>query len=68
LTLLIATCGCAEMHRPLLGTRVHRFTVKDTTLVHCSILMDVNQQQLAHDAIEVCRDEISEPGSKMPKK
>jgi len=60
---LLFTTGCAEMnwHRPILGTRVHRFSAGGKDFVHCSILMDAGQPQLAHDAIEVCRDEVGQP-------
>lgn len=65
--LVCATCGCG-LHHPLLGTRVHRFTVGGVNLVHCSILIDTAQTQMAHDALEVCRDEIAVPVAPSPQK
>lgn len=57
--LLLSTVGCADLHhRQLLGARVHSFTVGGIEMVHCSILMDKAKPQQAHDAIEVCRDEL----------
>lgn len=56
--LALLTAGCEHFHRPLLGARVHRFTVGGTNFVHCSILIDQAQTQLAHDSIQVCTDEI----------
>lgn len=62
------TSGCARLHHPLLGTRVHRFSVAGVNFVHCSILIDQAQPQLAHDAIEVCRDEVQTPAAPAPYK
>lgn len=57
--LTLLTTGCAGLRdRQLLGARVHSFTVGGKQLVHCSILMDKAKLQQAHDAIEVCRDEL----------
>lgn len=57
--LTLLTASCAGLHnRQLLGARVHSFTVGGKELVHCSILMDKAKLQQAHDAIEVCRDEL----------
>lgn len=64
---LCAGTGCA-LHHPLLGTRVHRFSLGGVNLVHCSILIDTSQTQMAHDAIEVCRDEIQAPPPVSPHK
>ena len=58
LLLLVFTSGCAELHQYVLGARVHTVTVKGVELIHCSVVMDRNQPQLAHDALEVCRDAI----------
>lgn len=53
------TIGCGELHhRQLLGARVHSFNVGGIDFVHCSILIDRAKPQQAHDAIEVCRDEV----------
>ena len=57
--LALSTVGCAGLHhRQLLGARVHSFNVGGIEMVHCSILMDKAKPQQAHDAIEVCRDEL----------
>ena len=55
--LVIPTFGCMFQHR-LLGTRVHRFNAAGINFVHCSILMDQAQPQMAKDAIAVCQDEV----------
>ena len=63
--LALANLGCGMgFHRHLLGTRVHRFQAGGIQFVHCSILMDRSEPQLAHDAIAVCRDEVEAPPHK----
>jgi hypothetical protein len=57
---LAASCGCAELHRPALGTRVRQFQVHGRPLVHCSILMDPSKPEQSHDAIEVCQDALGQ--------
>lgn len=59
--------GCAELHEHALGTRVHSFNARGVDYVHCSILMDRAKPQLAHDSIEMCRDEVSQPASPQKK-
>ena len=56
--LVAITTGCAELHERALGTRVQRLNVKGVEYIHCSIVMNKAKPQQAHDALEVCRDEI----------
>lgn len=58
LALMLLTGGCAELHRRGLGTRVHSFSAGGRDYVHCSILVDQAQPQMAHDALQVCEDGI----------
>lgn len=59
IALAITCTSCAGLHRKqLLGAQVHSFNLGGIELVHCSILMDKAKPQQAHDAIEVCRDEL----------
>lgn len=59
IALILMSTGCAGLHRKqLLGAQVHSFNLGGIELVHCSILMDKAKPQQAHDAIEVCRDEL----------
>lgn len=64
LLLAFVTTNCAELHHKVLGTRVQSFEVKGIQYVHCSILMDRAKSQVAHDSIEVCRDELQAPVKK----
>lgn len=57
--LALLSTGCAGLHhKQLLGAQVHSFNLGGIEFVHCSILMDKAKPQQAHDAIEVCRDEL----------
>lgn len=56
--LAVSAVGCAELHQHALGTRVHNVTVKGRDYVHCSILTDPTQPELARDALKVCEDAI----------
>ena len=59
LTLALSTC--AELHQHALGTRVHTVTIKGRDYVHCSVLTDPTQPELARDALKVCEDAIQHP-------
>jgi hypothetical protein len=61
LTILIAISpGCLALHHAALGTRVHAFSVKGRDYVHCSILVDRAQPEMAKDAIQVCEDGVNQ--------
>jgi hypothetical protein len=55
---VLAASGCEDLHRHMLGTRVHQFTIKDTRYIHCSVLMTPQKPEMAADAIKECEDAL----------
>lgn len=54
LVLALLTSGCA----PRLGAHVHRFSYKGITYYHCTVIADERDAQLAHSALDICKDAV----------